>query len=75
MTQRGLLHKKPKFFDFFHAGLLNKMYLRMNDVVYHGSGAVRVHYALHLAYPIVIVFRRPQSSIWETMGLSWTWRR
>ncbi|RPD55808.1 hypothetical protein L227DRAFT_614942 [Lentinus tigrinus ALCF2SS1-6] len=36
LTQRGLLHKKPKIFDFFHAGFLNKMYLRMNDVVFHG---------------------------------------
>ncbi|KAH9898326.1 hypothetical protein C8Q73DRAFT_395301 [Cubamyces lactineus] len=38
LTQRGLLHKKPKFGDFFHTGFLNKMYLRMNDIVYHGSG-------------------------------------
>ncbi|KAI0375073.1 hypothetical protein BV20DRAFT_960129 [Pilatotrama ljubarskyi] len=37
LTQRGLLHKKPKFGDFFHAGFLNKMYLRMNDIVFHGS--------------------------------------
>ncbi|KAI0335198.1 hypothetical protein GY45DRAFT_1416939 [Cubamyces sp. BRFM 1775] len=38
LTQRGLLHKKPKFGDFFHTGFLNKMYLRMNDIVFHGSG-------------------------------------
>ncbi|EIW64596.1 uncharacterized protein TRAVEDRAFT_55490 [Trametes versicolor FP-101664 SS1] len=37
LTQRGLLHKKPKFGDFFHAGFLNKLYLRMNDIVFHGS--------------------------------------
>lgn len=42
LTQRGLLNKKPKFFDFFHAGFLNKMYLRMNDVVYHGMDGVRL---------------------------------
>ncbi|KAI0825060.1 hypothetical protein BC628DRAFT_1321069 [Trametes gibbosa] len=36
LTQRGLLHKKPKFGDFFHAGFLNKVYLRMNDIVFHG---------------------------------------
>ena len=40
LTQRGLLHKKPKFFDFFYAGFLNKMYLRMNDIVFHGSNGV-----------------------------------
>ncbi|KAI0651926.1 hypothetical protein C8Q79DRAFT_997151 [Trametes meyenii] len=44
LTQRGLLHKKPKFGDFFHAGFLNKMYLRMNDIVFHGSnGAIIFH--------------------------------
>ena len=40
LTQRGLLHNKPKFFDFFHAGFMNKVYLRMNDIVYHGSDGV-----------------------------------
>lgn len=39
--QRGLLHKKPKWGDFFHAGFLNKMYLRMNDIVFHGTQLVR----------------------------------
>ncbi|KAI1797949.1 hypothetical protein LXA43DRAFT_982749 [Ganoderma leucocontextum] len=44
LTQRGLLNKKPKFFDFFYAGFLNKIYLRMNDVVYHGmDGAIIFH--------------------------------
>ncbi|KAL4242145.1 hypothetical protein ABKN59_001961 [Abortiporus biennis] len=37
LTQRGLLNKKPKFFDFFHAGFLNKMYVRMNDILFRGS--------------------------------------
>ncbi|KAI0082304.1 hypothetical protein K474DRAFT_1655685 [Panus rudis PR-1116 ss-1] len=37
LTQRGLLNRKPKFGDFFHAGFLNKMYLRMYDVVFHGT--------------------------------------
>ncbi|OCH96097.1 hypothetical protein OBBRIDRAFT_787550 [Obba rivulosa] len=44
LTQRGLLHKVPKWGDFFYAGFLNKMYLRMNDIVFHGSdGAVILH--------------------------------
>ncbi|TBU35329.1 hypothetical protein BD311DRAFT_745975 [Dichomitus squalens] len=44
LTQRGLLNRKAKFFDFFHAGFLNKIYLRMNDVVYHGmDGAIIFH--------------------------------
>ncbi|OBZ79861.1 hypothetical protein A0H81_01055 [Grifola frondosa] len=44
LTQRGLLHKVPKWADFFHAGFLNKIYLRMNDIAFHGSdGAVIFH--------------------------------
>jgi len=37
LSQRGLLHKKPHFFDFFHAGFLNKLYLRLNNAVYRKS--------------------------------------
>ncbi|PPQ62841.1 hypothetical protein CVT24_000535 [Panaeolus cyanescens] len=37
LTQRGLLHSKPKWSDFFHAGFLNKLYLRLNDAVFRDS--------------------------------------
>ncbi|KAJ3516260.1 hypothetical protein NLJ89_g1239 [Agrocybe chaxingu] len=37
LTQRGLLHKKPHLFDFFHTGFLNKLYLRLNDAVFRNS--------------------------------------
>ncbi|EFI28599.1 hypothetical protein CC1G_13626 [Coprinopsis cinerea okayama7 len=37
LTQRGLLHKKPKLFDFFHSGFLNKLYIRLNDCVFRDS--------------------------------------
>lgn len=40
LTQRGLYHKKPKWGDFFHSGFLNKMYLRMNDILFHGKHEV-----------------------------------
>ena len=40
LTQRGLLHSKAKWGDFFYAGFLNKMYLRMNDIVFHGTARV-----------------------------------
>ena len=40
LSQRGLLNKKPKFFDCFHVGFLNKIYLRMNDIVFHGMDGV-----------------------------------
>ncbi|KAH9950392.1 hypothetical protein B0H21DRAFT_723250 [Amylocystis lapponica] len=44
LTQRGLLHKTAKWGDFFHSGFLNKMYLRMNDIAFHGShGAIIFH--------------------------------
>ncbi|TFK30404.1 hypothetical protein FA15DRAFT_579807 [Coprinopsis marcescibilis] len=37
LTQRGLLHKKPRMFDFFHSGFLNKLYVRLNDCVFRDS--------------------------------------
>ncbi|KIP11367.1 hypothetical protein PHLGIDRAFT_99506 [Phlebiopsis gigantea 11061_1 CR5-6] len=37
LTQRGLYHKQTKWGDFFHSGFLNKMYLRMNDILFHGN--------------------------------------
>lgn len=40
LNQRGLLHKKRKFGDFFHSGFLNKIYLRLYDVAFHNSGKV-----------------------------------
>ncbi|KAF8961003.1 hypothetical protein BDZ97DRAFT_1830853 [Flammula alnicola] len=44
LTQRGLLHKKPHWRDFFHAGFLNKLYLRLNDAVFRDSSqAIMFH--------------------------------
>jgi hypothetical protein len=40
LAQRGLLRKKPRWGDFFHAGFLNKLYLRLNDAVFRDSGKV-----------------------------------
>ncbi|KAI0094840.1 hypothetical protein BDY19DRAFT_879427 [Irpex rosettiformis] len=37
LAQRGLYHSKTKWGDFFHSGLLNKMYMRMFDILYHGT--------------------------------------
>lgn len=37
LTQRGLLHNKPHWWDAFHAGFLNKLYLRLNDAVFRDS--------------------------------------
>ncbi|KAH8100667.1 hypothetical protein BXZ70DRAFT_1008156 [Cristinia sonorae] len=42
LIQRGLLNKKPKFGDFFTAGVLNKIYLRMNDIVFHRSNDANI---------------------------------
>ncbi|KJA29472.1 hypothetical protein HYPSUDRAFT_32950 [Hypholoma sublateritium FD-334 SS-4] len=45
LTQRGLLNKKPRWSDFFHAGFLNKLYLRLNDAVFRDSGqAIMFHF-------------------------------
>ncbi|KAF5390251.1 hypothetical protein D9757_002979 [Collybiopsis confluens] len=38
LTQRGLLSTPPKRADFFHNGFLNKLYLRLNEAAFRGSG-------------------------------------
>ncbi|KAF8168145.1 hypothetical protein B0H34DRAFT_48390 [Crassisporium funariophilum] len=44
LIQRGLLHSKPRWNDFFHAGFLNKVYLRLNDAVFRDSRrAIMLH--------------------------------
>jgi hypothetical protein len=40
LTQRGLLKKKPKRGDFIDNGFLNKVYIRMYDIVFHRSSEV-----------------------------------
>ncbi|EIN13788.1 hypothetical protein PUNSTDRAFT_58299 [Punctularia strigosozonata HHB-11173 SS5] len=42
LTQRGLLPRKN---GFFHAGFLNKIYLRLNDIAFQGSSTALI---LHL---------------------------
>jgi hypothetical protein len=41
LTQRGLFHEVPQWRDFFHSGFLNKLYFRLNEVVFRGSSKVR----------------------------------
>ena len=42
LIQRGLLHKTPPWgSDFITSGFLNKIYIRLNDIVFHGSIEVR----------------------------------
>jgi hypothetical protein len=51
LAQRGLYHVKVKRGDFFHSGFLNKMYMRMYDIVYHGTRQVSrnpLHRSYHL---------------------------
>lgn len=38
LTQRGLFNPKGK--DFIHTGVLNKLYFRMNQIVFRGSSKV-----------------------------------
>lgn len=44
LVQRGLLSKIPRRGDFFHAGFLNKIYLRLNDTAFRGSTRVSFLY-------------------------------
>ncbi|KAF9568432.1 hypothetical protein CPC08DRAFT_702456 [Agrocybe pediades] len=44
LIQRGMLHTKPRWSDFFHAGFLNKLYLRLNDCIFKTSNqAIMFH--------------------------------
>ncbi|KAK7064260.1 hypothetical protein R3P38DRAFT_3301834 [Favolaschia claudopus] len=43
LTQRGLFSKQ----QVFHSGFLNKLYLRLNDTVFHGSRAILFHLGDH----------------------------
>lgn len=43
LAQRGLLSAKAGYFDPFHSGFLNKVYLRLNEVAFHGSSKVSDH--------------------------------
>jgi len=47
LTQRGLLHKKRKRGDFIDNGFLNKVYIRMYDIVFHRSSEADI---FHLGY-------------------------
>jgi hypothetical protein len=40
LAQRGLLHKKPKRGDFIDNGFLNKVYIRMYNIVFQRSSQV-----------------------------------
>ncbi|KAI9511798.1 hypothetical protein F5148DRAFT_1315259 [Russula earlei] len=47
LTQRGLLHNKRKRGDFIDNGFLNKVYIRMYDIVFHRSSETNI---FHLGY-------------------------
>ena len=49
LTQRGLLNKKPRRGDFIDNGFLNKMYIRMYDIVFHQSS--RVNQVSYVVFP------------------------
>lgn len=43
LVQRGLMSSKGNTGYWFHHGLLNKLYVRLNDVVFQGSSKVRTN--------------------------------
>ncbi|THH16822.1 hypothetical protein EW146_g3878 [Bondarzewia mesenterica] len=48
LTQRGLLRRKPPWGgDFIHHGFLNKIYIRLNDIVFHGSTQAHIFHLGH----------------------------
>jgi hypothetical protein len=48
LTQRGLLHKNPQRGDFIDNGFLNKVYVRMYDIVFRRSSQVSIVYCISL---------------------------
>ncbi|KAL1720708.1 hypothetical protein EV715DRAFT_196531 [Schizophyllum commune] len=45
LIQRGLMSKPRRRSDLFHSGFLNKLYLRLNETVFHDtSRAIMFHY-------------------------------
>ena len=40
LTQRGLFKTKPGWTTIFHDGFLNMIYVRLNDIVFHGTPEV-----------------------------------
>ena len=48
LSQRGLLSDKASRTDPFHSGFLNKIYLRLNELVFHGSSGVSYHSSINL---------------------------
>ena len=43
LTQRGLFKAKPGWTTTFHHGFLNTIYVRLNDIVFHGTPDVSFH--------------------------------
>ncbi|KAI0322650.1 hypothetical protein OF83DRAFT_1048810 [Amylostereum chailletii] len=47
LIQRGLLNNAVKWGDFLHHGILNKIYIRLFDIVFHGSSKANI---FHVGY-------------------------
>ncbi|KAI0068240.1 hypothetical protein BV25DRAFT_1867258 [Artomyces pyxidatus] len=47
LIQRGLMNNKPRWGDFLHHGFLNKIYIRMYDIVFHQTSQANI---FHLGY-------------------------
>ncbi|GJJ08808.1 hypothetical protein Clacol_003027 [Clathrus columnatus] len=46
LIQRGLMSKKGSWRDFMHSGILNKIYFRLNQIIFKGSPNNAIHYHL-----------------------------
>ena len=51
LGQRGLFCKNGGRADVIHSGVLNKLYFRLNQIVFRGSEKVRHHYSRVLIVP------------------------
>lgn len=75
LVQRGLMSKIPKRRDFLNPGILNKIYLRLNDTVFRESSRVGDFGLLFVRLSTKRHFFRPFYSTWASKVLeSTTWK-
>ena len=70
LIQRGLMSKPRRRSDLFHSGFLNKLYLRLNETVFHDTSRVRIPFASTIMTFPLILFCRQSCSTTVAVGMS-----
>lgn len=63
LIQRGLMSKPRRRSDLFHSGFLNKLYLRLNETVFHDTSRVCIPFAFTImTFPLIVLCRQSCST-------------